>query len=128
MCFYNVLGIIDTMVEFPFHLILFHILIKIDTKLIYRFKSVTKQWRDGLSSSEFAFKRGCYVEDYLEMLQDQGIFITSSVLMELWLRELIQIYKFNHQHLPQENSNILEEMVICENGKRTVYQVCDYDN
>ncbi|MFS8019379.1 hypothetical protein Hanom_Chr15g01403141 [Helianthus anomalus] len=41
----------------------------IDTKSIHRFKSVSKQWRDGLSSSEFAFKRGCYVEDYLEMLQ-----------------------------------------------------------
>ncbi|MFS7960493.1 putative F-box domain-containing protein [Helianthus anomalus] len=65
MCFYNVLGIIDTMVELSFHLILFHILIKIDTKSIHRFKSVSKQWRDGLSSSGFAFKHGCYVEDYL---------------------------------------------------------------
>ncbi|MFS7949818.1 putative F-box domain-containing protein [Helianthus anomalus] len=114
------------MVELPFHMILFHILIKINTKSIHRFKSVSKQWRDGLSSSEFPFKRGCYVDDYLilcEMLQDQGVFITSSVLMELWLRELIQLYKFDHQHLPQENSNVLEEMVMFENGEHTVYQV-----
>ncbi|MFS7943828.1 hypothetical protein Hanom_Chr06g00504791 [Helianthus anomalus] len=128
MCFYNVLGIIDKMVELPFHLILFHTLIKIDMKSIHHFKSVSKQWRDGLSSSKFAFKRGCYVEDYLEMLQDQGVFITSSVLMELWPRELIQLYKFDHQHLPQENSSVLEEIVMFENGERTVYQVYDYDN
>ncbi|MFS7914589.1 hypothetical protein Hanom_Chr02g00155201 [Helianthus anomalus] len=65
---------------------------------------------------------------FQEMLQDQGVFITSSVLMELWPRELIQLYKFDHQHLPQENSNVLEEMVMFENGERTVYQVYDYDN
>ncbi|MFS8008766.1 putative F-box domain-containing protein [Helianthus anomalus] len=58
------------MVDLPFELILFQILIKIDTKSIHRFKLVSKQWRDGLSSSEFALKRGCYVEDYLEMLQE----------------------------------------------------------
>ncbi|MFS8002862.1 putative F-box-like domain superfamily protein [Helianthus anomalus] len=116
------------MVELPFHLILFQILIKIDTKSIHRFKLVSKQWCDGLSSPEFAFKRGCYVEDYLEMLQDQGLFITSSMLMELWPRELIQLYGLHDQQASQENLNVIEEMVVIENGERTVYQVYDDDN
>ncbi|MFS7966053.1 hypothetical protein Hanom_Chr09g00769371 [Helianthus anomalus] len=63
------LGIKDTMVELPFDLILFQILIKIDTKSIHRFK--------------------------LEMLQLQGLFITSFVLLELWPCELIELYTFH---------------------------------
>ncbi|MFS7916776.1 hypothetical protein Hanom_Chr03g00181341 [Helianthus anomalus] len=128
MFFYNVLGIKDTMVELPFHLIHFHILIKIDTKSIHRFKLVSKQCRDGLSSTEFAFKCCCYVEDYLEMLQDQGLFITSSVLLDLWPRELIQLYTGDDHHLTKKMQTFLEEMVIVENGQRTVYQVYDDDN
>ncbi|KAJ0735579.1 putative F-box domain-containing protein [Helianthus annuus] len=116
------------MVQLPFHLILFQILIKIDTKSIHRFKLVSKQWRDGLSFPEFAFKRRCYVEDYLEMLQDQGLFITSSVLMELWPRELIELYGLHDQQASQKNLNVIEEMVVIENGERTVYQVYDDDN
>ncbi|MFS7913056.1 putative F-box-like domain superfamily protein [Helianthus anomalus] len=112
MFFYNVLGIQDTMVELAFHLILFRILIKIDTKSIHHFKLVCKEWRDGLSSKEFVEQRGSYVEDYMEMLQDQGLFINSSILMDL----------------TQKNANVLEEMVIVENGQRTVYQVYDDDN
>ncbi|MFS8020376.1 putative F-box domain-containing protein [Helianthus anomalus] len=115
------------MVDLPFHLILFQILIRIDTKSIHRFKLVSKQWRDGLSSREFAFKRGCYVEVYLEMLQDQGLFISSSVLMELWPRELIELYSLHDQHASEENINVIEEMLVIENGERTIYQVYDDD-
>ncbi|MFS7952281.1 hypothetical protein Hanom_Chr07g00605091 [Helianthus anomalus] len=62
------------------------------------------------------------------MLQDQGLFITSSVLMDLWSRELCQLYFGDDHHLTQQNANVLEEMVIVENGQRTVYQVYDDDN
>ncbi|MFS8031521.1 hypothetical protein Hanom_Chr17g01546831 [Helianthus anomalus] len=89
------------MVELPFHLILFQILILIDTKSIHRFK--------------------------LEMLQDQGLFISSSVLMELWPRELIELYGLHDQHASEENLNVIEEMVVIENGERTIYQVYDDD-
>ncbi|MFS7903850.1 putative F-box-like domain superfamily protein [Helianthus anomalus] len=115
------------MVELPFHLIVFQILIKIDTKSIHRFKLVSKLWRDGLSSREFAFKCD-YVEDYMEMLEDQGLKITSSILMKLWPRELIELYGLHDQEASQENLNVTEEMVVIENGERTVYQVYDHDN
>ncbi|MFS8022676.1 putative F-box domain-containing protein [Helianthus anomalus] len=124
------------MIELPFHLILFKILIKIDTKSIHRFKLVSKQWLDGLSSPEFVFKRGCYVEDYLVMFivlyylqyNTISLFITSSVLMELWPRELIELYGLHDQQGSQENLNVTEEMVVIENGQRTIYQVYDDDN
>ncbi|MFS7915306.1 putative F-box domain-containing protein [Helianthus anomalus] len=116
-----------SLVDLPFELILFQILIKIDTKSIHRFKLVSKLWRDGLSSSEFSLKRGCYVEDYLEMLQKQGSFITSSVLLELWPRQLIELYTFDDHQFSKTNANVYEEVVIIENGQRTVYQVYDDD-
>ncbi|MFS7995245.1 putative F-box domain-containing protein [Helianthus anomalus] len=119
MSFYNVLGIKDTMVELHFDLILFQILIKIDTKSIHRFKLVSKQWRDGFHLLNLLSN---------EILQDQGSFITSYVLLELWPRELIELYTFDDQQLTQQNLNIFEEMVIIHNGERTVYQVYDDDN
>ncbi|MFS7966134.1 hypothetical protein Hanom_Chr09g00770301 [Helianthus anomalus] len=88
---------------------------------------VSKQWRDGLSSSEFALKCGSYVEDYLEMLQEQGSFITSSVLLELWPHQLIELYTFDNQQLSKTNANVSEEVVIIENGQCTVYHVYDDD-
>ncbi|XP_035845382.1 uncharacterized protein LOC118491597 [Helianthus annuus] len=63
-----------------------------------------------------------------EMLQDQGLFISSSVLMELWPRELIELYGLHDQHASEENVNVIEEMVVIENGERTIYQVYDNDN
>ncbi|XP_021987040.1 replication protein A 70 kDa DNA-binding subunit C-like [Helianthus annuus] len=62
-----------------------------------------------------------------EMLQDQGLFISSSVLMELWPRELIELYGLHDQQASEENLNVIEEMVVIENGERTVYQVYDDD-
>ncbi|KAJ0586552.1 hypothetical protein HanIR_Chr04g0153201 [Helianthus annuus] len=61
------------------------------------------------------------------MLQEQGSFITSSVLLELWLHQLIELYTFDDQQLSQTNANVSEEVVIIENGQRTVYQVYNDD-
>ncbi|MFS7986341.1 hypothetical protein Hanom_Chr11g01009191 [Helianthus anomalus] len=61
------------------------------------------------------------------MLQEQSFFITSSVLLELWLRQLIELYTFDDQQLSQTKANVSEEVVIIENGQRTVYQVYDDD-
>ncbi|MFS7928605.1 hypothetical protein Hanom_Chr04g00322741 [Helianthus anomalus] len=64
----------------------------------------------------------------MEMLQEQGSLITSSVLLEFWPRQLIELYMFDDQQLSQKNLKVYEEVVIIENGQRTLYQVYDDAN
>ncbi|XP_035842174.1 replication protein A 70 kDa DNA-binding subunit C-like [Helianthus annuus] len=91
-----------------------------------KFENIKRNLEHGCKTRQTYYFDGyyCLIIDivFLEMLQDQGLFISSSVLMELWPRELIELYGLHDQHASEENVNVIEEMVVIENGERTIYQ------